>query len=115
MSIEELDEELQFQRIMLTLIDDKTPNREQAEKDIRHTIKHLERQMKQARRGTTATASNSAGGPFSSSLFPSTMNSTPSRGSNTYQGQFAFAGSLTTSCLAFFPISIQTPLKSNVP
>lgn len=60
--INELIEEIAFQRVLLESMDDTVVNRQQAELDVRKEIRDLENQVKRLRRGTTAgtpTASNS--------------------------------------------------------
>lgn len=61
--INDLIEEIAFQRVLLESMDDTVVNRQQAELDVRKEIRDLENQVKRLRRGTTAgapTASNSS-------------------------------------------------------
>jgi hypothetical protein len=51
--------ELAFQKVLLSSIDDTVQNRETAEEDVRAEIRSLEKQIRVLKRGTTSTASNS--------------------------------------------------------
>lgn len=58
--IQNLLEEIAFQRVLLESIDDSVLNREVAQKEIEDEILTLQRQVKALKRGTTAAASSSS-------------------------------------------------------
>jgi phage shock protein A len=74
--------ELAFQKVLLSSIDDTVQNREAAEEEVRAEIRSLEKQIRVLkRRTTTTTASNSQS---SASSQPSqTQSSNPGKASNT--------------------------------
>ncbi len=78
--ITELIDEIAFQRVLLSSIDDNVQDREDAEKDVRDEIRSLERQLRDLRRRTTTTALKSR----SSNPSSQNLQATPSRPSRNY-------------------------------
>jgi len=96
-AIEELINEIAFQKVLLSSIDDTVQNREAAENDVRTEIRTLEAQLRNLRRSTTNTASDSR--PSASSQQPETASSISSPNKSTADGD-ASAGTTMNGYLS---------------
>ncbi|TVY81741.1 putative ATP-dependent helicase [Lachnellula suecica] len=77
--IEELQDELGFQRVMLRSIDDSVQDRENAEREVKQEIATIEKRLKMLKRGTGTTASKSSNPPSVASSQASCSKETPSK------------------------------------
>jgi chromosome segregation ATPase len=75
--MQELIEEIAFQKVLLNSIDDSVQNREAAEDEVKEEIRELDSRLRALRRNTKASQSSSQ---QSSSSMPSTPNSADSLG-----------------------------------
>jgi phage shock protein A len=79
--------ELAFQKVLLSSIDDTVQNRETAEEEVRAEIQTLEKQIRDLKRGTTAASNSqppgSASQPLQSRSSISSKKADPAPGSST--------------------------------
>ena len=84
--LDELINEIAFQKVLLSSIDDSVQNRQEAEDEVKAEIKSLEKQVRELKRSTTSAALNShnssASQPFETSSSNQSSSTNPS-GSHT--------------------------------
>ncbi len=112
--IHELQEEILFQRVLLSSIDDTVQNRAQAEQDVKDEIHSLQRQLVKLKRGTTAdlTTASTLSQPASSQRIEATPRSSSprSKSASNAASMEGYPGEINFYLTFFFFLSCTTSL-----
>lgn len=117
-AIQDILNEIAFQKVILKSLDDLVENREEADREVRAEIKSLEKQLRDLKRGTTETASNSVPtssqpatrtSPLTSTKSTAVGDRNPQMSGNASQAYDSF-NMRSASSIASYPNSTMDPL-----